>query len=91
MTIIYVPRQEAHTQLITSIQDIIAITDTINPAEQQQYKRFIFCNMTPDELEIVECYLKKELSRQSGVTTSKVLPAKPDYIYLATIGHIKLR
>lgn len=93
MKVIYVPRQEGHDIEPTKMKDLINLAATINPADQNQYKRFIFCNMTPTEEQMVRCYLKEQLSEQSGVPQSQVLKGQPqaNYIYLAEIGHIKLR
>lgn len=93
MTVIYVPRQEGHTISPTKIQEVIDLTSTINPYEQKQYKRFIFCNMTSEEEEMVRHYLKTQLSEHTGVPTKDVLKGQPEmnYIYLPEIGHIKLR
>lgn len=93
MTVIYVPRQEAHEIVPTKMQDLIDLTATINPAEQQQYKRFIFCNMTQTEEDLVRRYFKRDLSRQVGVPLKQIGKGQPEYnyIYIAEIGHVKLR
>lgn len=93
MTVVYVPRQEGHEISPEKMQDLIDLTATINPAEQQQYKRFIFCNMSTTEEAMVRRYLKRQLSEQSGVPVKDVLDHQPtmNYIYLKEIGHIKLR
>ena len=93
MTVIYVPRQEGHQISPTKMQDLIDLTATINPAEQQQYKRFIFCNMTQTEEEMVRRYLRERISNQVGVPQTQVGKGQPEfnYIYIADIGHIKMR
>ena len=93
MTVIYVPRQESHEISPTKMKDLIDLAATINPAEQQQYKRFIFCNMTKSEEELVNRYFNLQISRQSGVPLKDIGKGQPDYnyIYIADIGHIKLR
>lgn len=93
MTVIYVPRQEGHNISPIKMKDVIALTDTINPYEQKQYKRFIFCNMTATEEEIVRRYLRERISEQVGVPQKNVFKGQPEfnYIYIADIGHIKMR
>jgi hypothetical protein len=93
MTIIYIPSGKGHTFAPTKFSEIITEAGKFNPYDQNQYKRFIFCNMTPEEEQLVRCQLKEDLSKLTGVPQDKVLKNQPvqDYIYLKDIGSIKMR
>lgn len=93
MTIVYEPRGESHTQEFTNMGDVIDTCKTFNPAEQQQYKTFLFCNMSPSEEHMIKDYLNHRLAIQAGLPKSKIkkISPVPTEMYLAEIGHIKLR
>jgi len=93
MTIIYIPSGKGHTFAPTKFSEIIVEAGKFNPYDQNQYKRFIFCNMTAEEEQLVRCQLKEDLSELTGVPQDKVLKNQPvqDYIYLKDIGSIKMR
>jgi hypothetical protein len=94
MTIVYIPSGKSHTFSPTSFGEIISAAAFYNPYEQQQYKRFIFCNMTKEEEQLIRCQLKQDISQEIGVPQSKVLnkhQPEVNEFYLKDIGHIKMR
>jgi len=93
MRIIYIPSGKGHTFSPTKFSEIIVEAGKFNPYDQNQYKRFIFCNMTADEEQLVRCQHKEDISSLVGVPQKKVMKHNPDleYIYLQDIGSIKMR
>lgn len=94
MTIIYVPSGEGHTFSPLDFGQIIEESNKYNPNEQNQYKRYIICNMTPEEEKLVKNRLMRDLMEQQGATRNEMqryIENKTDYFYLKDIGHIKLR
>jgi len=93
MTIIYVPSGKSTIFSPTKFSEIIVEAGKFNPYDQNQYKRFIFCNMTAEEEQLVRCQLKEDISKMVGVTQSEAIKHNPNlgYIYLQDIGSIKMR
>jgi hypothetical protein len=93
MTIIYIPSGKGHTFSPTKFSEIITEAAKFNPFEQNQYKRFIFCNMSAEEEQLVRCQHKEDIAKMIGVPQSQAIKHNPNlgYIYLQDIGSIKMR
>ena len=92
MTIIYIPTKESFDIEVTRISDVIKITDTINPIEQNQYKTFEFCNMTEKEEYIIRRKYLHGIAMDSGVSIESVdKNLNNDNIYIPEIGRILMR
>lgn len=89
MTIKYIPSGDEITEKITKFSEVEELASTFNPVEQNQYKTFIFCNMSKQEKEIVLRKFKHSLYLISGVPIKDIKLTISNF-YLPEIGHIKL-
>lgn len=93
MTVIYVPSGESKDKEVNSIKDVIEVTDTMNPIEQNQYKSFKFCNMTQQEETIVKRKYLHGLSLNIGIPIKELSEdiKKRKDLYIPEIGIIYMR